>query len=134
MPLPVIEAALVYSICNIMMTGMEVMMTRMMDTRGFFTIGISLVFGFGASAFSSVVLPIEYSWLATILTSPLTLSTIIAILLTLIFRIGIKQQATIRIMPGDENLADTVFLFIDQNARMWEARRDIATKAGSALL
>ncbi|WP_181391595.1 uracil-xanthine permease family protein [Methanospirillum lacunae] len=134
MPLPVIGAALVYSICYMVMTGMEVMMTRMMDTRRFFTIGISLVFGFGASTFSSVVLPIEYSWLATILTSPLTLSTIIAILLTLVFRIGIKQQATIKIMPGDENLADTVFSFIDQNARMWGARRDVATKAGSALL
>ncbi|WP_319580603.1 hypothetical protein [uncultured Methanospirillum sp.] len=84
--------------------------------------------------FSSVVLHPDYSWLATILTSPLTLSTIIAILLTLVFRIGIRQYATIRIMPDDENLADTVFSFIDKNARMWGARRDVATKAGSALL
>nr|WP_319537814.1 hypothetical protein [uncultured Methanospirillum sp.] len=42
-PLPVIGAALIYSICYM------VMMTRMMDTGRFFTIGISLVFGFGAS-------------------------------------------------------------------------------------
>ncbi len=134
MPLPVIGAALIYSICYMVMTGMEVMMTRMMDTRRFFTIGISLVFGFGASTFSSVVLHPDYSWLATILTSPLTLSTIIAIGLTFAFRLGIRQQATITIMPGDEDLADTVFSFIDKNARMWGARRDVATKAGSALL
>ncbi len=84
--------------------------------------------------FSSVVLHPDYSWLATILTSPLTLSTIIAIGLTFAFRLGIRQQATITIMPGDEDLADTVFSFIDKNARMWGARRDVATKAGSALL
>ncbi len=36
MPLPVIGAALIYSICYMVMTGMEVMMTRMMDTRRFF--------------------------------------------------------------------------------------------------
>ncbi len=49
MPLPVIGTALIYSICYMVMTGMEVMMMRMMDTRRFFTVGISLVFGFGAS-------------------------------------------------------------------------------------
>ena len=38
------------------------------------------------------------------------------------------------VIPGDEDLADTVFSIIDKNARMWGARRDIATKAGSALL
>ncbi len=76
----------------------------------------------------------DYSWLATILTSPLTLSTIIAIGLTFAFRHGIRQQATVTIMPGDKNLADTVFSFIDKNARMWGPRRDVATKAGFALL
>ncbi len=134
MPLPVIGAALIYSICYMVMTGIEVMMTRLMDTRRFFTIGISIVFGIGASTFSHVILPAEYSWLATILTSPLTLSTIIAIGLTLLFRIGIRQQAEIRILPGDINLSDTIFSFIDQNARTWGARRDVATRAGSALV
>ncbi len=127
MPLPVIGAALM------VMTGIEVMMTRMMDTRRFFTIGISLVFGIGASTFANLSLPAEYTWLATNLTSPLTLSTTIAIGLTLIFRIGIKQQASIEILPEDQDLGGTVFSFIDLNARKWGARRDVAYRAGSAL-
>ena len=133
MPLPVIGAALIYSICYMVMTGIEVMMTRLMDTRRFFTIGISLVFGLGASTFSNVALPTDYTWLATILTSPLTLSTIIALLLTLIFRIGIKQTENIEIRDDVQNLGDTVFSFIDSNARKWGARRDVALKAGTAL-
>ena len=35
MPLPVIGAVLIYSICYMVMTGMEVMTSRMMDTRRF---------------------------------------------------------------------------------------------------
>jgi NCS2 family nucleobase:cation symporter-2 len=134
MPLPVIGAALIYSICYMVMTGIEVMMSRMMDTRRFFTIGISLVFGLGTSTFANITLPAEYTWLSTILTSPLTLSTIIAIGLTFIFRIGITQKAIIQIMSDHQQVSDTIFSFIDQNARKWGARRDVALKAGSALL
>jgi NCS2 family nucleobase:cation symporter-2 len=134
MPLPVVGAVLIYSICYMIMTGMEVMMSRLMDTRRFFTIGISLVFGFGANGFANLTLPDEYAWLAANLTSPLILTTTIAICLTLIFRIGIKQQASILVMPDDQDLGGTVFSFIDQNARKWGARRDIANRAGSALL
>jgi len=37
-------------------------------------------------------------------------------------------------MPDDEDLADTLFSFIDKNARMWGGRLDVATKVGCALL
>ena len=36
-------------------------------------------------------------------------------------------------MPDDQDLGGTVFSFIDQNARNWGARRDVAYRAGSAL-
>jgi xanthine permease XanP len=133
MPLPVIGAALVYSICYMVMTGIEVMMTRLMDTRRFFTIGISLVFGLGASTFASIQMPEAFTWLEMIVSSPLTLSTFIAIGLTLVFRIGITKEVRMEVSPDTADLGGTVFSYIDQHARIWGMRRDVANRAGTAL-
>ena len=133
MPVPVMGALLIYSICFMVMTGIEIMMSRMMDTRKFFIIGFSFIFGLGASTLTAIPMAESQTWLATLLTSPLTLSTIMAIALTLLFRIRIAQQREITILPGIQNLGDTVFLFIDRNGGAWGARRDVMYRAGSSL-
>ena len=133
MPVPVMGALLIYSICFMVMTGIEIMMARMMDTRKFFIIGFSLIFGLGASTLTTIPMAESQTWLATLLTSPLTLSTIMAIALTLLFRIGIAQQGEITIPTGTRDLGDTVFSFIDRHGGSWGARRDVMYRAGSAL-
>ncbi|MFA4826372.1 MAG: solute carrier family 23 protein [Methanoregula sp.] len=133
MPVPVMGAILVYAICYMVMLGIEIMMSRMMDTRKFFIIGISFTFGLGASTLAAVPFAAEHTWLATLLTSPLTLSTLMAIGLTLLFRIGIQQWDEITLIPATKDLADTVFTFVDRNGRRWGARRDVMHRAGSAL-
>lgn len=133
MPVPVMGAILIYTICFMVMTGIEIMMSRMMNTRKFFIIGFSFIFGLGASTLSTVPLAESQTWLATLLTSPLTLSTIIAISLTLLFRIGIARQQEITVPPDTTDLGVTVFSFIDRNGGSWGARRDVMYRAGSAL-
>lgn len=133
MPVPVMGALLIYSICFMVMTGIEIMMSRMMDTRKFFIIGFSFIFGLGASTLTAIPMAESQTWLATLLTSPLTLSTIMAIALTLLFRIGIAQQGEITIPPGIRDLGDTVFSFIDRHGNSWGARRDVMYRAGSSL-
>lgn len=133
MPVPVMGALLIYSICFMVMTGIEIMMSRMMDVRKFFVIGFSFTFGLGATTLAAIPMAESQTWLATLLTSPLTLSTIMAIALTLLFRIGIAQHEEITIPPGSRDLGETVFPFIDRNGGKWGARRDVMYKAGSAL-
>lgn len=133
MPVPVMGALLIYTICFMVMTGIEIMMSRMMDTRKFFIIGFSFTFGLGASTLADIPMAESQTWLATLLVSPLTLSTLMAICLTLIFRIGIAKHQEITVPPGTRDLGDTVFSFIDRNGGAWGARRDVMTRAGSAL-
>jgi len=133
MPIPVMGAILVYAICYMVMLGIEIMMSRMMDTRKFFIIGISFTFGLGTSTFAAIPFAEDHTWIATLLTSPLTLSTLMAIALTLLFRIGIRQWDEITLLPATKDLSGTVFSFVDRNGGRWGARRDVMHRAGSAL-
>lgn len=87
MPAPVMGAILVFVTCYMVTAGMQILLTVEMDARKVFVIGLAIVFGLSAD-----ILPDLYNyiptWVKPVFSSSLTLSTVVAILLTQVFRAG----------------------------------------------
>ncbi|MFO7862276.1 MAG: solute carrier family 23 protein [Desulfosalsimonas sp.] len=87
MPKPVMGAVLIFVTCYMITAGIQILLTVEMDTQKIFVIGAAIIFGLSAD-----ILPDLYNyipaWLKPMFSSSLTLSTVVAISLTQIFRVG----------------------------------------------
>jgi NCS2 family nucleobase:cation symporter-2 len=131
MPPPVMAAALLFTAMFIMISGVQIISTRVLDPRR------TLVIGAGMMAFFMVsVVPSAFAgvpqWAQPLVTSPLVLATLVALLLNLLFRIGIRRTVTLSIDPQTVVLQE-VANFIERAAGSWGARRDVITRVEFAV-
>jgi xanthine permease XanP len=86
MPAPVVGAIVVFVVCFMMMSGLQIILSSKPDTRRIFVIGCALCFGLSLD-----MLPDLYShltpWLRPLFESSLTLSTVIAVVLNQLLRV-----------------------------------------------
>ncbi len=132
MPQPVMGAAPLFAVCFIIFTGFQIMMSRMLDPRKIFILGISLIFGLSVSALPQIYARIENHWLHPLVTSPLYVATLLAILLTLLFQIGLTKRSRQLLKTGKttyEQLRD----ILEQYGASWGARPEVVSHAVSAL-
>lgn len=131
MPRPVVVASLMFVVAFIIINGLQVMTSRMLDTRRTLVIGLSIVAGAAVEVFPALAATAPGA-LAPILGSSLVFSTIIALGLNLLFRIGVRKTLVVRLEPGKWDLSH-----IDDNLRkqgaVWGARPDIITHASWAM-
>jgi NCS2 family nucleobase:cation symporter-2 len=113
-------------------TGFQIMMSRMMDARKIFVVGISLIFGLSVDLLPGVYSQIQHPWLHPIFSSSLSLATLLAVVLTLIFRIGISRQQRLVLEPG-RGASESIFSFMERQGAAWGARKDVVYRAVSAL-
>ncbi len=85
MPAPVAGAILVFVVCFMLMSGLQIIMSAKPDTRRTFVIGTALCFGLSLD-----MVPELYShlapWLRPLFESSLTLATVMAVLLNQLLR------------------------------------------------
>jgi len=98
MPPPVMAAALLFTAMFIMIGGVQIISSRILDPRR------TLVIGMGMTAYIVVaVFPAAFTgvpgWMEPLVTSPLVLATIVALFLNLVFRIGIRRTVALEIEP-----------------------------------
>lgn len=90
MPMPVMGAILVFVISFMIMSGLQIILSSKLDTSKIFVLGISLTFGL-----SLEVLPDLYAqlspWLRPLFDSSLTFSTVVAVLLNQLLRLGNRE-------------------------------------------
>jgi NCS2 family nucleobase:cation symporter-2 len=131
MPTPVMGATLIYAVSFMIVTGFRIIMSRMLDVRKTFVVGIPLIFGLSVD-----VLPGLYDtvhpWIHPIFSSSLSLATILAITLNVILRIGIAQRQRLVLRPGVDT-SDTIFAFMEKQGAAWGARREVIYHAIAAL-
>ncbi|MCK5540056.1 MAG: purine/pyrimidine permease [Deltaproteobacteria bacterium] len=131
MPQPVLGATLLFALSFMVVAGIQIIMSRMIDGRKTFVVGLSIIFGLSVE-----IVPGIYSqapaWLAPVVSSSLAAATIMALILNLLFRIGIAQSATLKLEPGT-SFADAVFNFMEQQGGLWGARHEVIHKAASAM-
>ncbi len=127
MPSPVMGAALVFCVSFMILAGIQIIMSRMIDARKTLVVGISIILGLSVDT-----LPGAYSgvpiWLKPLFGSSLALATVSAVVLNLIFRIGIAQKKPLFLHPGVDS-SDTIFRFMDKQGRAWGARPEVIVRA-----
>ena len=131
MPAPVMGAALIFAISFIILAGFQIMVSRMMNARRIFVIGISLTFGLCV-----YLIPEAYSgvhpWLKPVFSSALSVTTIMALVLNMIFRIGVASKARLELNPAAFSSSD-IFDFMERQGGDWAARPDVIRSAAGAM-
>lgn len=89
MPIPVMGAILVYVTSFMIMSGLQIIVATKPDTRKTFIIGISIFFGLSLDSLPELYTSVV-PWLQPLFDSSLTLTTVLAILLNQLLRIGEK--------------------------------------------
>ncbi len=131
MPVPVMGASLFFILCFMFISGAQIMMSRMIDIRKTFIIGVSLMFGISVDIFPDLYRGV-HPLLQPFFNSSLALTTMLAITLNLLFRIGITNRATITLDPAcDSSLV--IANFLEDRGGLWGARREVIQKAIGAL-
>ncbi|HHI87638.1 MAG TPA: xanthine permease, partial [Candidatus Cloacimonetes bacterium] len=127
MPKPVMGATLIYAISFMIISGFQIIMSRMLDSRKIFVVGIALIFGLSAD-----MIPMAYanihSWLKPIFHSSLSLGAVTAVVLNLLMRIGIKKKLILKLTAGQES-SDKIYNFMQKAGSSWGARPNVIFKA-----
>jgi xanthine permease XanP len=127
MPRPVMGAALMFVAAFIIVSGLQIITSRLLDARRTFVIGLSLVIAIAVD-----ISPAYFRALPTsvqpLVGSSLVVGMLAAILLNLIFRIGVRKVQNL-VLPAGR--VDPVALeqFMDENGASWGARRDVIEHA-----
>jgi NCS2 family nucleobase:cation symporter-2 len=132
MPTPIMGASLIFALSFMILAGIQIIMSRMIDSRKTFVIGFSVIFGLSVDFVPGLYRDV-HPWVQPIFSSSLSLSTICAVVLNLFFRIGIAKAATLTLTPGGGDASEKVYRFMEQCGRMWGARSEVIGKATAAL-
>jgi xanthine permease XanP len=131
-PPPVVGAMFLLVVSYNLIAGMQIIMTRMMEARHTYIIGMSLLFGLTADAIPGAFQGLP-EWLRTLLSSGLTLATVMVVVLNVLFRIGTSKKHSITLTPGTEDV-EKIYGFMEESGSQWGARREVVERAVSALV
>ncbi|MBI0534215.1 hypothetical protein D9599_01325 [Roseomonas sp. KE2513] len=129
-PAPVIGGILVYTAAFLIVSGMGLATSRMMNTQRGFTVGLALVCGTGVMLLPALA-HASPGWSRVIVTSGLTVGSVAAVLLNALLRIGVRQTAVLVLDPASE--ARQAAEFLERQGRAWGARAEVVVRAGVAL-
>jgi xanthine permease XanP len=127
MPRAVMVAALMFAVAFIVINGLQVMMSRMFDVRRTLVIGLSIVAGGAVEVFPMIASAAPKS-LAPLIGSSLAFSTLIALLLNLLFRMGVKKTVVLAV-PRNRIEPHEVENFFKASGNAWGARPDVVSRA-----
>ncbi len=129
LPHPVISAILFYVATFMIVTGMQIMFSRMLDARKIFVIGLSIMAGLIVE-----MEPTSFSHLPSMIKpffgSPLSATVIVAVVLNLLFRIGVSKSATLGLQLGS-NVSSAIWDFMEVQGRKWGALPETVHHASS---
>ncbi|HEY6677144.1 MAG TPA: solute carrier family 23 protein [Terrimicrobium sp.] len=131
MPQPVMGAILVYVACFMILAGVQLMTSRMLDARKIFVVGISLIFGLSVRMVPGLYADVPDA-LSSLFSSSLSLATVLVIVLNLLFRIGIAKRQALELTTSVDN-SQKIFDFMETQGGVWGARRDVIMRATAAL-
>lgn len=129
-PVPIMGALLVYTAGFMFVSGMQLILSRLMNSRRSFMVGLSITVGASVSLMPELTTDLDAE-LHPILGSGLTMGVLCAVVLNAVFRIGVSQSASTDLEHARAGSAATKFL---ENCGMdWGARGDVIARAGVAV-
>lgn len=129
-PTAVIGGILVYTAAYIIVTGMELIMSRMMNPKRSLTVGLSVVAGTAVMLLPQLVQAAP-QWSQVIIGSGFIVGSVMAVLLNGLFRIGTARAAGIE-LPLTGEAAEAAH-FLAHWGKQWGARRDVVLRAATAV-
>ena len=131
MPDPVMGAILVYVACYMILAGIQVITSRMLDARRTFVVGIALIFGLSIDMIPGLYRDVP-NQIQPLFSSSLAISTVLVVILNLLFRIGVTKRQSLELTPGVDG-SPKIFEFMETQGGVWGARRDVVMRATAAL-
>jgi NCS2 family nucleobase:cation symporter-2 len=131
MPPAVMAAALLFTSVFIMISGIQIITSRVLDARRTLVIGMGIMAFLAVSVFPGVFAGVP-QWAQPLVGSPLVLATLVALLLNLVFRLGIRRKVATVVTPETVNYEE-LRNFIERNCAIWGARRDVTTRVEFAV-
>jgi NCS2 family nucleobase:cation symporter-2 len=133
MPEPVMGAVVVYVACFMILGGLQVMLSRMLDARRIFVIGIALVFGLSVEIVPGMYAAVP-DWIRPLFSSSLALGTVLVVVLNLLFQLGTSKRKTFEIDAAGALAGDNdVRRIMETLGATWGMRPEVATRAASCL-
>jgi xanthine permease XanP len=127
MPRAVVVSALLFTVTFIIINGIQVINSRLLDARRTLVLGLSIVAGLSVEVFPSIAAGAPPA-IAPLIASSLVFSTIIALILNLLFRLGVKKTARLSLEGPNFDL-QKIDDFFQANCATWGARPDVAKRA-----
>jgi xanthine permease XanP len=131
MPPPVMGATLIFAISFMIIAGLQIIATRMLDVRRTFVLGFAIIFGLSADMVPQIYASV-HPWIKPVFSSSLALGTVIAIVMNLLMRIGISNRSSLVLQPGRHS-SEEVFTFMEKQGSTWGARREVVMNAAGVL-
>jgi hypothetical protein len=124
-------AIIVYTAGFLLVAGMEMILSRMINSRRMLMIGLSITVGAAILLMPELTSTVP-TGLNPILSSGLTMGILTAIILNLIFRIGIAKTGE-TIISGPQDSAKST-RFLEDCGISWGARHDVIARAGHCII
>jgi NCS2 family nucleobase:cation symporter-2 len=131
MPPPVMASVLLFTSVFIMISGMQIISTRVLDSRRTLVIGAGILSFFVVSVFPSAFAAVP-QWAQPLVTSPLVLATLVALSFNLLFRLGIRRTVSMTV-DSKAIVHQEIVNFVERAAGTWGARRDVMTRVEFAV-
>jgi xanthine permease XanP len=131
MPDPVMGAILIYVACYMILAGIQVITSRMLDARRIFVVGIALIFGLSVDMVPGLYGNVP-DLIQPLFSSSLAISTILVVFLNLLFRIGVTKYQILELTPGVDS-SQKIFEFMETQGGIWGARHEVILRATAAL-
>ncbi|HKC43151.1 MAG TPA: solute carrier family 23 protein [Burkholderiales bacterium] len=127
MPRSVMVATLLFSMSSVIVQGIQIMSSRLLDARRSLTIALSIVAGVAVDIFPAIAEAAPPA-AGPLVGSALVLATVTALGLNLLFRLGVKKKVGLMI-TGESTDPETIETFFARSGRAWGARPDVISRA-----
>jgi len=126
-PLSVIGAALVFTASFMIVGGMQIMVTRNIDVRMTYVIGVALLLGLSREVMPGYFDSLPY-FIQLFTGSVIALSITSSVLLNLVFRIGVRKKAVLQLENVEMNFSQ-LNDFLLERGRVWEIDDEVIERS-----
>lgn len=132
-PEPVLGAVGLYAAGYLMVSGMQLTVSRAIDSRVLFAVGLSLSAGLAVMQMPQLAQQAPEG-LRFLLGNGFVVAGVLVIALNLLFRLGVAQRARQTLHAPAEELHGEITNFVETRGAAWGARRDVVQRAAMAAL
>jgi xanthine permease XanP len=126
-PRTVVGASLLFNSAFIVINGIQIITSRLLDARKTFTVGLALVLSISRDVFPDFYRHVP-DMFQSLVVSGFVMGVVVALLLNAIFRIGVRSRESTVLRSGTDTYS-VVRGFLEQQGARWGARRDVIERA-----